>query len=94
MKFAVVFSCLALLAAMASAAPPGPFAKMAVEGFPLPIMMRDYGSFVEAEALNKPRILKPASPRCVWQNTCTDRACAPVRVCQVSEKFTSLSHFV
>lgn len=88
MKIAIVLSCLAVLAAMTSAAPPRPLAKMAEVGFVLPIMMRDYGSIVEAEAASNPNTVKSAGRGCVWQDMCTDRPCAPVRVCPVSESFT------
>lgn len=94
MKFAIVLSCLALVVAMTTAAPPRPFDTMADQGFVMPMMMIDYDSMGEAESPRHPSSLKIADRGCIPENMCKGPVCVPVKVCPVSESLTILRCYI
>ncbi|KAG0724483.1 hypothetical protein GWK47_040505 [Chionoecetes opilio] len=69
MKFAITLTCLALLAAVVSAAPSHPPRATEDDRLILPRMMMDYGS------------LQKEAEGCFWRNKCVGQVCAPARVC-------------
>lgn len=94
MKFAIVLSCLALLVAMTTAAPPRPFSNMAEQGFVLPMMMTDYESMAEAESPRHPHSLKNADRGCISEYMCKDTVCVPVKECLVSESLDIIRYYI